>query len=231
VVSATRGSAYETPFTGQCRSRPAPRGTTFFEPGGAGEGFSDYGSRGRLDTAAQRRQSTGRGGPVGVRSRFASDVARETPTGRCSRRDDDTSNRPRSRRARHPCPRRNVPRRRRADTGQGPTEPSATPCHILAFPGVSLLLSMDPTGMHWVSQGLLASDSISRRVADQRWVSWGRGGTCMIVLPLRRLRPNLTSSECCSDPTLKAGRRSQPGPWPLVRAAPTARRGPCPRTQ
>jgi hypothetical protein len=152
VVSATRGSAYETPFTGQCRSRPAPRGTTFFEPGGAGEGFSDYGSRGRLDTAAQRRQSTGRGGPVGVRSRFASDVARETPTGRCSRRDDDTSNRPRSRSARRPCPRRNGPRLRRADTGLGPTELSATRCQILpfggppvmAFRGVPLLQNLDP---------------------------------------------------------------------------------------
>jgi hypothetical protein len=36
---------------------------------------------GRYDPAAQRRLSTGRGGPVGVRCRFPSDVARETPIG------------------------------------------------------------------------------------------------------------------------------------------------------
>jgi len=66
-----------------------------------------------------------------------------------------------------------------------------------------------------------------------RWpvVSWGRGGTCMIVVPLRGLRPNLTRSACCSDPMLKARRRSRLGRWPLVRAAPTARGGRCPRTQ
>jgi choline dehydrogenase len=55
----------------------------------------------------------------------------------------------------------------------------------------------------------------------------GRGGTCMIVVPLRRLRPNLTRSACCSDPTLKARRRSRLGRWPLVRAAPTKRHGRC----
>jgi hypothetical protein len=62
-------------------------------------------------------------------------------------------------------------------------------------------------------------------------VTWGRGRTCMSVLPLRRLGPTLRDLACCSDPTLKARRRSWPGPWPLVRAAPTARGGPCPRTQ
>jgi hypothetical protein len=82
-----------------------------------------------------RRQSTGLGVPVRVKSRFASDVAREIPTGRCSVLDADTSNRPRSRSGRRPCPRQNAPRRRGAGTGPGPTEPSATPCHILASGG------------------------------------------------------------------------------------------------
>lgn len=97
----------------------------------------------RWNIAAPRRTLRWSGSLIGVRSRFASDVARETPTGTCSERDDDTSNRTRSRSSRRPCPRRSAPRRRRADTAPRPTEPSATPCHILAF-RVLPLLSMDP---------------------------------------------------------------------------------------
>jgi hypothetical protein len=96
-------------------------------PRGAALGLSDYWAA--LMTGhshRNRRQSTGLRGPVRVKSRFVSDVARETPTGRCSERDADTSNRPRSRSARRPWPRRNVPRRRRADTAPGSTDPSAS---------------------------------------------------------------------------------------------------------
>jgi hypothetical protein len=104
------------------------------------------GQPGRQGIAAQQRHHLS-AGRVGLRSRFASDVAMETPTGRCSGRGDDTSSRPRSRSERRPCPRRNAPRRRRADTAPRSIELSATPCHILAS-GVPLLLSMDPTEMH-----------------------------------------------------------------------------------
>jgi hypothetical protein len=99
------------------------------------------GQPGRQGIAAQQRHHLS-AGRVGLRSRFASDVAMETPTGRCSGRGDDTSSRPRSRSERRPCPRRNAPRRRTADTAPEPTEPSATPCHILTS-GVPLLLTMD----------------------------------------------------------------------------------------
>jgi hypothetical protein len=112
-------------------------------------------SSGAIRTSTSRPATIHFGGTVGVTSRFASDVARETPTGRCSQRDADTNNRPRSRSARRPCPRRNAPRRRRADTNPEPTEPPATPSHALPSPGFPQLLSMDPTEMHRVSQVLL----------------------------------------------------------------------------
>jgi hypothetical protein len=93
-------------------------------------------SPGSTRTSASQPTTIHRSGrSVGVKSRFATDVARETPSGTCSERGADTSNRPCSRTARRPCPRRNAPRRQRADTGPGPTEPSATPCHVLAFRG------------------------------------------------------------------------------------------------
>jgi hypothetical protein len=87
-------------------------------------GYSGSRDAGQRRAAAIIHRPKGR---VGVRSRCASDVARETPTGRCSEPDADTSNRPRSCNAQRPCPRRNAPRRRRADTAPEPTEPSATP--------------------------------------------------------------------------------------------------------
>jgi hypothetical protein len=119
----------------------ALRGTTL--RGGASTASATTGQPGPKDTAARRDNPPVGGGPVSVRSQFASDAARETRTGRCSGRGADTSSRPRSRSARRPCPRRNARRRRGADTAPGSTDQSATPCQS-SLSGVPVLVSMDP---------------------------------------------------------------------------------------